>query len=442
MLETVREFSLERLTEHGEEEAVRRAHAAYYLGLAERLDYAPFLPTGPTVLLELDADQANMRAALAWLNENAPIEDAARLVGSLGLYWLIRGYLPGVMPWIERVMARDDEVSPAVRVRTGIVLALAMLARRDLERVRSLCRESLTLAREAGDRLGAAQALTVLGVWASSVGDYAQAATFLREAVAVAGTLEDRTQSLGMASSARSNLGVALRGLGRIDEAAVLHEEALAGQRAVGSVRGEVNALGDLADVALEKGDLETALVRVREALRLAWMSGEQRAIAGMLEGGACAAAGLGWAERAARIFAASARLRESSGIGDWLPLNVEACERGIATARAQLGDEQFAVAWAAGRALPLADAVAEALDPAAPPDDRGAVGRVAITVRESEILDLLVAGKTDREIAEALFISVRTVEAHVSRLLAKLGVRTRTAAVGAAIVAGLVEPD
>ena len=91
---------------------------------------------------------------------------------------------------------------------------------------------------------------------------------------------------------------------------------------------------------------------------------------------------------------------------------------------------------------MPLADAVAEALDPAAPPDDRVAVGRVTITVRESEILGLLVAGKTDREIADALFISVRTVEAHVSRLLAKLGVRTRTAAVGAAIAAGLVEPD
>jgi non-specific serine/threonine protein kinase len=346
------------------------------------------------------------------------------------------------MPWIERVMAHGDEVSPAVRGRAGIVLALAMLTRGDLERVKALSLETLTLAREAGDRLGAAQALTMLGVWATSSGDYAQSADFLREAVAVADTLEDRTQSLGMASSARSNLGVALRGLGRIDEAAVLHEEALAGQRAVGSVRGEINALGDLADVALEKGDLETVLARGREALRLAWMTGEQRAIAGMLEGIACASAGLGRAERAARCFAASAHVRESSGIGDWLPLNQVVVERVVAAARSQLGDEQFSAAWAAGWALPLADAVAEALDPAAPPEDRVAVGRVTITVRESEILNLLVAGKTDREIAEALFISVRTVEAHVSRLLAKLGVRTRTAAVGAAIAAGLVEPD
>lgn len=72
------------------------------------------------------------------------------------------------------------------------------------------------------------------------------------------------------------------------------------------------------------------------------------------------------------------------------------------------------------------------------------AVDRAAVrlSVREDEVLRLLVARKPDREIAETLFLSVRTVERHVARIFAKLGVRTRTAASSAAIAAGLVEPD
>ena len=62
-----------------------------------------------------------------------------------------------------------------------------------------------------------------------------------------------------------------------------------------------------------------------------------------------------------------------------------------------------------------------------------------SLTPREQEILAFLAAGKTDREIAETLFVSVRTVEGHVARILAKLGVRTRTAAAHAALVSGLV---
>jgi DNA-binding NarL/FixJ family response regulator len=107
-----------------------------------------------------------------------------------------------------------------------------------------------------------------------------------------------------------------------------------------------------------------------------------------------------------------------------------------VAASRSALGEPAFAAAWAAGRLLTPAQAVAEALEPFPPAKARGAV----LTPRETEILRLLAAGMTDPAIAAALYISVRTVESHVTRIFAKLDVHTRTAAAAAAIAAGLVD--
>ena len=97
-----------------------------------------------------------------------------------------------------------------------------------------------------------------------------------------------------------------------------------------------------------------------------------------------------------------------------------------------------FAAAWAAGRTLDPGSAVAAALEPFLP---FAASPVASLTPRESEILRLLAAGLTDPAIAAALFISVRTVENHVARIFAKLGVHTRTAAAAAAIASGLIAP-
>ncbi len=114
------------------------------------------------------------------------------------------------------------------------------------------------------------------------------------------------------------------------------------------------------------------------------------------------------------------------------------ALEQAVAAARAVLDEAAFATVWAAGRALTPAQAIAEALDPLVPPTSTHGI---SLTPREDDILRLLVAGQTDPAIAAALFISVRTVEHHVARIFAKLGVHTRTAAVTAALANGLVDP-
>jgi DNA-binding NarL/FixJ family response regulator len=146
-------------------------------------------------------------------------------------------------------------------------------------------------------------------------------------------------------------------------------------------------------------------------------------------------AAAVGQAERAARLLGTARAQRDRLGLRYGVREDQVALEHAVAAARATLGEEAFATAWAAGRTLSPSQALAEALDPFVP---AAGAARGPLTPREVEILRLVAAGMTDPAIAAALFLSVRTVENHVAHILAKLGVRTRTAAVTAA---GLVAP-
>jgi DNA-binding NarL/FixJ family response regulator len=119
--------------------------------------------------------------------------------------------------------------------------------------------------------------------------------------------------------------------------------------------------------------------------------------------------------------------------------------ERSVAAVHAALDDAAFAAAWEAGRALPLDEVVAEALAVEIPaelpvvPRPDGSAAPFGMTPREREVLTLLAGGKSNPEIGEALFISPRTAQTHVTNILAKLGVASRTEAAAVAVRDGLV---
>jgi DNA-binding NarL/FixJ family response regulator len=118
--------------------------------------------------------------------------------------------------------------------------------------------------------------------------------------------------------------------------------------------------------------------------------------------------------------------------------------ERAIAGIQSALTESEIEAAWTAGRQLTVAKAIDEihALAPADDAIEHATSSALNLSPREMEVLRLLVAGLPDRAIAETLFLSVRTVEAHVARILDKLDVHTRTAAVTVAMSAGLIEPN
>jgi DNA-binding CsgD family transcriptional regulator len=198
-----------------------------------------------------------------------------------------------------------------------------------------------------------------------------------------------------------------------------------------------------LARVARNTGDYPRSVALAREGLDLAWGQRDQQQVAAALDYFALLAAELDMAERAALLFGASERLHELFGVPPYAG-NDGGRERALATSRDRLGPDASAAAWAAGQTLPLEDSVAEAGRVEATPDATASTSPIAdgarrgLTPREREVLGLLAAGLSDREIAEALFVSRYTAANHVARILAKLGVPSRTAAATYAVRHGL----
>ena len=212
--------------------------------------------------------------------------------------------------------------------------------------------------------------------------------------------------------------------------------------------------------MAMDAGEPSRAAGFFRDGLAVAWDHRHPFGVAEALDGVAGVAAVLGQPERAARLLGAAEARREATDMARTMIASIEH-ERHVAATRAALGEAAFAAAYAGGRALPLEEAVAEALacadlavvPPAsrdrgqthptapAPTRERLAAGPAThgLTPRELEVLRLLAEGRGDREIGEALFISPRTVMRHVAGILAKLGVGNRTAAANLAVRRDLV---
>jgi DNA-binding NarL/FixJ family response regulator len=158
------------------------------------------------------------------------------------------------------------------------------------------------------------------------------------------------------------------------------------------------------------------------------------------LEGLAAAAAGQGQSARALSLAAAAAGRRQAMGWGP-TPAELQQLDRALAPARRALTEAVQAAAWARGQAMPLEQVVAEALEPVDALPDRSAGGRrlpEGLTAREAEVLRLVTAGHTDRQIAAALTLSEGTVGRHLANVYNKLGVSSRAAATAFALRRGL----
>jgi predicted ATPase/DNA-binding CsgD family transcriptional regulator len=440
MLETVREFGLEQLLAEGELADARREHAGHFLALAERAAPAWWGPAPGAWLDRLEAERDNLREALAWAHEAHATELACRLASALHWFWRSRGPVGEGRRWTEALLEGPEEVSPTLRASLLFAAADLAMTQGEFAWAAELFEASIVLARELGDWPTLAHALGLRGATAVYEGQLDHGEKFVIQAVDVArATGAPFWRAWGptiLASIARAR-GEHARATALLAESnSLCHAEHIAWPTALNlSVMGEI---------ATDLGELDRAEALGREGLRVAWEIGERRYFAGALAGLARTVAARGDPEWGARLYGAVDAVLEATGAN--LPMTaLPSFEPARAAVRMALGEEKFAAAWVAGRALPLSEVLAAAergADSAFRPAEGERTGRFAtpfgLTARELEVLRLVAAGRTNREIAMALFITQRTAATHLTHILAKLGVASRSEAAAWAVRYGL----
>jgi non-specific serine/threonine protein kinase len=444
MLETVREYGLEQLATGGDEDATRRAHAAWCVELAERCWESLVSLAFYEWVARVAADLDNLRAALAWLDQTGDATGALRLAGSLGEFWLFYGHRQEGRGWLERALdpARGATVPATVWARGLRAAGVLAVSRGDYARASALGTECLALWRDLGDRQSTALALHLLGLASLVQGDYDLSVAHIGEAEAIFAALGNAWWVAGVRSDV---LGRAVHGQGDSAKATAILESSLATHQELADSLNAALTLNYLGFIACDRGDQAAAAARFAAGLPLWRQLGTREMQADWLAGVAALAAIHGTPKRAARLFGAATGLRDSLGHAFTLPERI-VFDRAAAAARAALGDNEFAAAWSAGQTQPLDQSLDEASEflslitpPAPPSEPRGAAYNAELTRRERDVLRLLVAGRSDKEIAEALFVGTRTVQSHAENIYAKLGVRNRHEATAVAVRRGLV---
>ncbi len=362
MLHVIREYALERLETSGEAEALRRAHAATVLALVERAE--PEL-TGPDAVVwlgRLEREHDNLRAALGWAQERGEVETGLRLVASVFRFWVARGHLREGRAWASELLAQGEDTpeaqSSGARKRALFAVGVLALYSGDEAAAETWLEQAAARGRAEGDLRTSANALSSLGVVAMHQGHLEQAKARLEESLALARMVGERR---GIAV-VLTNLGIVVYSQGDLERAAPSFSEALAVARQLGDRDLMATSLANLSAVALRRGEVPQAENMAREALALYRELSDPRRCAVGLEGLASSAGMAGQGERAARLLGAATALRET--LGAPFPAYEQAdLERFVAAGRAALGEERWALAVTAGRALSLSEAIAEALD-------------------------------------------------------------------------------
>ena len=440
LLETIRAFGLDQLPAD-EEARCRGLHAQYFTALAQALQPLVVAEAVRAPLERLAADDANLRAALSWLSESDDHAAFGAIVAALGGYWQAYSLLAEADTWVARALSWRDDLALVDQARLVIARAIFSSFRGDFVQADLAFEEGLPLIRAAGNPLDVALALTSLGAVHNVHARYAEAKIVLGEGQVFAAAVSDPAERAAVMGGVLANLSVTARSEGDLDRSRSLSEAALACYQGFGLDLAETRTFMDLADTARFAGDLTTMVTHYQACLAQTGERGDMRLVADALIGisGACTA----WDQfqTAALLYGAAEALRERVGLGFALPRDQDLTESNLAHLRTALGERAFDAGLAEGRSLSVARAIATALTvtPTAGEVAAASPATPLFTRREQDVLRLLAAGHTDRDIAEALFIGQRTVSWHVGAILGKLGVTSRREAATRAIAEGLV---
>ena len=398
MLETIREYAIERLNESEEEANVRRAHAAYCLVVAEEGNPELDAAARARWLTQCDAEIDNFRAALDWLFENRELQWALRLCVALFRFWDMRVHVTEGRVRLETILRLTGSEYPEQRARILLFLGASTTTLADFPAAEAFLQRSLALYEELGDRWGIAASLNGLALSARDRGDYSAAHSLFERSLACWRMLPDRQalarclhnlayvvnamgdyrraswalheatqifEQVGDRSGAAwsiSRQGDLGREHGEIVAAQASYQRALAFFRQSGDAWGVGRALADLGSIACEQGDAPAAHQCYREAMEVFASVGYRRGIARALEGCACLAVRQKQPARALKLAGAAAHLRRLTS-AFLAATEQSALDEMLKPAWEGLSHEQGKSAWAEGSAMNLPKAIEYALE-------------------------------------------------------------------------------
>lgn len=430
MLETIREYGLELLAERGDEVVAREAHACWCLTVAE----APGPELGgaaeATWVAQVGEELGNMRAALDWLVSTATKEPAMRL--SARLWWVF--FYRDICEGRERLvaaMALPGHVSPATQGRALLSYGLFLGHFGEDAHAEDAFTQSLPLLQRHGQAWEVPLATLGLGMAIRGSGKLDRAQELLEEAAAGFGTVGYG----GLRATAHTLRSQVSLQQGDLGGAAALLEMAAAYQSANDDIFDLSSTLSTLGLVAAMQGDCVAAARWLAETLTLSDQETVESYGARWLGHVAVVMVASGEHAQAARAVGAYSAWLDDFGWPAWSSLP-ELLARAVRRAKAELGDAAFEAAQQAGYTLTTEQALAEArgwvdrtIAAAPSTQSNTAAPPHGLSSRELEVLRLLADGKSNQEIADALSISVSTVKTHVSSILTKLDLPSRTAA-------------
>lgn len=440
LLETIRLFGLARLAEAGETAHVRRQHFAWYLHLAE--DGAA-LPGGlgqKAWFTRLEQEHDNFRTALGWAVDAGRADEAARLALGLWHFWRARTYQREGLRWLEHLLALDTATSPLpTTLRPRLFHALGVLAHlvRRFDQATAYHAEALRLWKEVDDQAGIARALLDRGWQHFDEVHLVEARQCAQESLSLAEGIGDSRLIAG---------ALLLGALATIESGEVAGvipalERSLALWRQFGDLESQATTLGVLAAAAQRSGDYARARPLLAEAVRLQRQTGNYghliSTMVGILYQATYAPGPSQPAADAARVLGVLMAWGSSTGEGTEPWMTSEPARKLVNHIRHQLEPEAFSQTVAEGQRLTMDEflTLAERLtasegDAAPQPPVPPKAPHADLTPREFEVLRLVAKGWTNAHVAEALTITPRTVNAHLTAIYGKLGVTSRAGAI------------
>jgi predicted ATPase/DNA-binding CsgD family transcriptional regulator len=442
MLETVREFAMEQLEAAGETDNIRCRQATFYLSRVRPTPETSGMALSARPWLDLlEAEDDNLWSVLSWSLESGEIELGLLLAGSMLYYWYVRKRrLTEARAWLDRALARGRDAGVAGETVAPALTCASALAhlQDDTGHSQMLAEEAMAIVQRVGTPYNVATTHYVLAVAAYMHGDSNRADEHCEEAL-------DYFRAEGnhfWVAEVLVGLAHVAIDQGEHERAAAAYQESLELSQHLGSRPCAARAQSGLGFLARARGDPATAYRLFQESLAVWGEIDDAISIAICLEAIAGTICSLGGPFRAAHLLGAAEALRERLDYP--IPRGALPTYRQTITGiQSSLSMIQFSTAWLEGRELSPAEAIALAREDLPDSDAVHAenvermpeftgtspVAHHGLTPREMEVLRLVAHGWSNRQIADSLFISVPTVKRHLSTILGKLVLPSRSAA-------------